>query len=137
MINHDPAAAVSAAYDPFAPDQLADPYPVYACARQEAPVFYSPVCGRWIVTRYDDIVTLLKVDVLKKVAAHGPSRNRVAIHIDAGELWNRTLHRHEPLAEVLVNGEFLWWHRHNTPLRYGILPTLTLTILAGAGIVYG
>lgn len=47
-------------FDPFAPDQLDDPYPVYAQARREQPVFYSPRFDMWFVTRYDDICTVLK-----------------------------------------------------------------------------
>ncbi|HEX6287741.1 MAG TPA: cytochrome P450, partial [Herpetosiphonaceae bacterium] len=46
--------------DPFAPDQLDDPYPVYAHARRDQPVFYSPRFDMWAVTRYDDICTVLK-----------------------------------------------------------------------------
>src|SRR5713101_8544401 len=59
-----------------------------------------------------DVVTLLKVDVLKEIAAHRPGRNGVAIHIDAGELGNGTLNWHQSLAEVLVNGEFYMGCRH-------------------------
>src|SRR5216683_62660 len=59
-----------------------------------------------------DVVTLLKVDVLKEIAAHRPGRNGVAIHIDAGELGNGTLNWHQSLAEILVNGEFYLACRH-------------------------
>src|SRR5713101_3343109 len=59
-----------------------------------------------------DVVTLLKVDVLKEIAAHRPGRNGVAIHLDAGELRNGTLNWHQSLAEVLVNGEFYLGCRH-------------------------
>lgn len=47
-------------YNPFAPDQLANPYPTYAALRNEQPVFFSPIFQMWIVTRYDDVVTVLK-----------------------------------------------------------------------------
>lgn len=47
-------------YNPFVPPQLEDPYPFYAHARQETPVFYSPVVDMWIVTRYDDICAVIK-----------------------------------------------------------------------------
>src|ERR1700730_8851443 len=59
-----------------------------------------------------DVVTLLKVNVLKEIAANRPGRNGVAIHIDASELGNGTLNWHQSLAEVLVNGEFYLGHRH-------------------------
>jgi cytochrome P450 len=47
-------------FDPLSPEQLADPYPVYAQARAEAPVFYSEPHDLWVVTRYDDVVRVLK-----------------------------------------------------------------------------
>ena len=53
-------ASLAEAFNPFAGEQLADPYPVYARLRAEAPVFYSPLLRMWYVTRYDDIVAVLK-----------------------------------------------------------------------------
>ncbi|GAB1542216.1 hypothetical protein NUACC21_48900 [Scytonema sp. NUACC21] len=47
-------------YNPFTSPQIDDPYPFYARARQETPVFYSPLLNAWIVTRYDDICTVMK-----------------------------------------------------------------------------
>jgi cytochrome P450 len=43
------------AYSPFSPEQLLDPYPVYAEARREAPVFYSPELEMWVLTKYQDV----------------------------------------------------------------------------------
>ncbi|TMQ91208.1 cytochrome P450 [Actinomadura soli] len=42
------------------PPYLDDPYPLYARARREAPVFHSPEFGIWFVTRYDDAWAVLK-----------------------------------------------------------------------------
>ena len=42
-------------YDPFRPPDRDDPYPTWARARAEAPVFFSEAQQAWIVTRYDDI----------------------------------------------------------------------------------
>ncbi len=42
-------------YSPFTEEQLADPYPMYRRARQEAPVFYSEELGSWVLTRYRDV----------------------------------------------------------------------------------
>ena len=53
-----------------------------------------------------NIVALLKVDVLKKIATDCSSRNGVAIHIDAGELRDCTFNRHESLAQILVDSKF-------------------------------
>jgi cytochrome P450 len=38
----------------------ADPYPFYAEARSAAPVFFSERYGLWFVSRYDDIVAILR-----------------------------------------------------------------------------
>lgn len=52
--------SVGSEFNPFHGEQLADPYPFYARARREEPVFYSPMLGMWYVTRYDDIVTVAR-----------------------------------------------------------------------------
>ena len=54
------AAGCPIHFDPLAPDQLADPYPTYAQARAEAPVFYSEPHGLWVVTRYEDVIRVLR-----------------------------------------------------------------------------
>ncbi|GAA0971708.1 hypothetical protein GCM10009555_023280 [Acrocarpospora macrocephala] len=47
-------------FDPLSPEQLADPYPLYAQLRSEAPVFYDKAHDLWIVTRYDDLLTVVR-----------------------------------------------------------------------------
>jgi len=47
-------------FDPLDPDYLADPYPYYARFRREAPVFYAPKIDFWVVSRYEDIVDIVK-----------------------------------------------------------------------------
>lgn len=47
-------------WNPMAPEELADPYVSYARARREEPVFYSPILDAWLVTRYDDLLAVLK-----------------------------------------------------------------------------
>jgi cytochrome P450 len=44
----------------FKPEMLADPYPVYAKWRAEDSVHWDPADSRWVLTRYDDVVTLLR-----------------------------------------------------------------------------
>src|SRR5262249_48067100 len=44
----------------MAPDVRANPYPLYALLRQEAPVCQVEPGGMWAVTRYDDALTVLK-----------------------------------------------------------------------------
>ena len=41
------------------PEVLADPYPLYRRLRTEAPVHWDPYLHAWIVTRYDDVITVL------------------------------------------------------------------------------
>jgi cytochrome P450 len=47
-------------FDPLDPDQRADPYPVYATLRRETPVVYAPAYDLWVVTRYHDVLRVLK-----------------------------------------------------------------------------
>ena len=49
-------------FDPLDPEQRADPYPVYAALRRDAPVTYVPGLDLWVVTRYDDVVAVVKDD---------------------------------------------------------------------------
>jgi cytochrome P450 len=50
-------------YDPLAPEELSDPYPGFARARREAPVFYSEQHGFWSVSRQEDVAMILKDNV--------------------------------------------------------------------------
>ena len=47
-------------FDPLAPEQRESPYAVYAEARERAPVFYAERFGFWVVTRHEDVLTVLK-----------------------------------------------------------------------------
>ena len=47
------------AFDPFAPDAVADPYPHYEQLRDHLPVAWLPDLNAWFVSRYDDVVTVL------------------------------------------------------------------------------
>ncbi len=49
-----------AEWNPLRPEELADPYASFARMRREAPVLYSPILDAWLVTRYDDILTVLR-----------------------------------------------------------------------------
>ena len=48
------------AYAPYSPEHMADPYAITARARIEEPVFYSPALGAWVVTRYEDVLAVLR-----------------------------------------------------------------------------
>ncbi|MEJ2869105.1 cytochrome P450 [Actinomycetospora sp. OC33-EN08] len=47
-------------FDPFAPEQRADPYPALAALRDEAPCAHLDRYGVWLVSRYDDVAAVLK-----------------------------------------------------------------------------
>ena len=44
------------AYNPFAPEVKASPYPFYEWLRQEQPVYYNQEHDFWALSRYQDIV---------------------------------------------------------------------------------
>ncbi|HEX8438033.1 cytochrome P450 [Archangium sp.] len=44
----------------FAPDTRANPYPLYAELRRNAPVFQVDPGGFWAISRYDDVLAVLK-----------------------------------------------------------------------------
>ena len=41
------------------PEVLANPYPLYHRLRSEDPVHWDPYLHAWIVTRYEDVITVL------------------------------------------------------------------------------
>lgn len=43
------------AYDPFAPEVMADPHLWYRALRDESPVHYLPAYDTWVLSRFDDI----------------------------------------------------------------------------------
>lgn len=47
-------------FDPFLDDVRSDPYPSYAALRDAAPVHYVEQHGFWVVSRYDDVVGVLR-----------------------------------------------------------------------------
>src|SRR5688572_10657459 len=46
-------------FNPLASPHLENPYPLYARAQREAPIFYSPRFATWVVTRYEDVQAIL------------------------------------------------------------------------------
>ncbi|HST64034.1 MAG TPA: cytochrome P450 [Mycobacteriales bacterium] len=42
-------------FDRFSADNVADPYPLYRAAREQAPVHYAEAFDVWVVTRYEDV----------------------------------------------------------------------------------
>src|ERR1700683_4467753 len=54
-----PAEAPSL-YHLLDPEVLANPYPLYHRLREHDPVYWDPYIHAWIVTGYDDVVTVLQ-----------------------------------------------------------------------------
>lgn len=57
-----PEGLPTIAFDPLSAEQRQNPYPLYAAAREHAPVFFAERFGFWVVTRYDDVLAVLKDD---------------------------------------------------------------------------
>jgi cytochrome P450 len=51
---------VSVSFDPYSPAWRDDPYPKYRELRDAAPVHYSPEAGVWCVSRYEDVMFVLR-----------------------------------------------------------------------------
>lgn len=61
-------------YNPALPEARADPFPLYRRLREEDPVHWSELLDAWVLTRYDDVVAVLKDPRFS--AARDTSRNR-------------------------------------------------------------
>ena len=53
------SAPVLSLYHLLDPEVLANPYPLYRRLRTEAPVHWDPYLHAWVVTRYEDVITVL------------------------------------------------------------------------------
>lgn len=51
--------SLGALYHPLRGEQLENPYPFYERSRNEEPIFYSDEFQAWVVTRYDDVLSIL------------------------------------------------------------------------------
>lgn len=58
-----PVSAKAAAFDPFAPEYLANPAEALRWAREQEPVFFAPELGYWVVTRYEDVKAVFRDNV--------------------------------------------------------------------------
>ena len=69
-----PAFPNEQTYDLFAPEAVANSYPLFKRMRSEDPVHYSEALGYWILTRYRDVEAALRDERL--------SSNRTAFYIN-------------------------------------------------------
>ena len=51
---------VAVQYNPAIPEVQKDPYPLYKRLREEDPVHWSEALDAWVLTRYDDVVAVLR-----------------------------------------------------------------------------
>jgi cytochrome P450 len=47
-------------FQPFVSPQLENPYPFFKRSREEEPLFFSPLLNAYVLTRYNDIINVLK-----------------------------------------------------------------------------
>ncbi len=86
------------------PEVLANPYPLYQRLRTEAPVHWDPYLHAWVVTRYDDVVTVL----------HRFSANRTPT---AEQLAAMGLAELSPLAQLMTKQMLFMDEPSHTRLR--------------------
>lgn len=55
----------------FGPAMLSDPYTAYSELRQRDPVHWSEQLGEWVLTRYDDVSTVLRDPTFSSMIADG------------------------------------------------------------------
>ena len=84
-------------YDPMDPEQAGNQYPWLSAAQKQAPVFYMPDYDMWCVTRYEDVLRIVR-DV-----EHFSSRGVIPndLHPDVAEL----LPAGHPFSRALVNSD--------------------------------
>jgi cytochrome P450 len=123
-------------YNPFSPVVQKDPYPYYAALREGAPVFHIEALRGFAVSRYDDVVFVLKnpglfssdaMNVPQMISNMGPMPGKVIQAIQSPSLVASDPPRHTRLRSV-VNRAF-------TPRRMADLEprirSLTRNLLQG------
>jgi cytochrome P450 len=55
-----PTCPIAREYNPLAAEQVQNPFEMYARARKECPVFFSPMYQMWFVTRHEDVCEVLR-----------------------------------------------------------------------------
>lgn len=96
--------AVLSLYHLLDPEVLANPYPLYKRLRDEDPVHWDPFLHAWVVTRYDDVVRVLR----DFSADRTPSPQQLAA---------MGLSQLGPIANVMVKQMLFMDHPAHTRLR--------------------
>ena len=108
-----PVSQRAAAFDPFADGYQQDPPDYVRWAREQEPVFYSPVLGYWVVTRFDDIKDIFRDNItfspsiaLEKITPTGEEANAVLQSYDYAigrTLVNEDEPAHMPRRRLLMD----------------------------------
>lgn len=105
-------------FDPLHPVVLADPYPFYAWLRAHDPLHWGApgepgTDGTWIVTRYDDVMAMLKDERLgREIDRVLPDRNPQGLAPDAAAIVHEWMVLRDPPHHTLLRGLV---HRAFTP----------------------
>src|SRR5262245_47547881 len=70
-------------FNPMDPEFVADPYPTYHRLRREDPVHHSPL-GFWVLTRYEDVVSVLRDPNFAKEAIGKFVAQRLGVEASSG-----------------------------------------------------
>ena len=91
-----PVSQRAADFDPFADGYQQDPPAYLRWAREQEPIFFNPMLGYWVVTRYADIKSIFRDNrtfspaiALEKITPTGTEAN--AVLASYGYAMNRTL----------------------------------------------
>lgn len=103
-----------ALFQPTSATFFANPYPVYKVLRETAPIFFYEPWQKWILTRYEDVSTLLRDKRLGRVLENfpAPSHNPLEAAFEASRLGS--LLEIEPPDHTRIKDVF---HQTFTPKR--------------------
>lgn len=88
-------------FNPFEGPYLEDPYPFWARARSEQPIFFSEALGYWVLSRYEDVHEVLKdADTYSAAIAIEPLKplcdEAIQKLVDAGMVMGPSLVNEDP-----------------------------------------
>ena len=86
------------AYDPASPSEYQDPFPGWAWARANAPIFYTPKHNLWWVSKYDDVRTIIETPEIfsSKGALNTPPPPPDIAALMDGVPWEHTITTQDP-----------------------------------------
>ncbi|MBK0870167.1 cytochrome P450/oxidoreductase [Saccharopolyspora sp. HNM0986] len=117
----DGCSAQARSFDPFGEDYQQDPPGSLRWSRAEEPVFYSPVLGYWVVTRYADVKAIFQDNI--RFSPSIALEKITPVSAEATEV----LRRHDyAMARTLVNED----EPAHMPRRRALMEPFTAAALA-------